>query len=153
MKTTLKKTFRGFDFPDDDEKKKFDKVKIGDLVNFDGSIPRDQRSIDQLRTYKKAIKVFADNTDNEYFDTALKADMLLKIKFNFLEDKVVVPVLCGCGTKHEKVCFIPKTLAFTKAKHKESTEYISKALEYIADKLGCADTEDLIQKMFDFEGA
>lgn len=120
------KTFEGFQPRYESDKEFLKPYKIGDAVMLRVLEKGEPRSYQQLKMYKAALKVVVSNTDNPLYNTPEKLDILLKIKHGFIEDKLIY------GKENDRIQYIPKSLSYAKAAHKDATQYINAAMETMA---------------------
>jgi hypothetical protein len=89
------------------------------------------RSVKQLNLYWKCCGLVAENTVNPMWNTKEKVDFQCRTGLHFVDPDLVAVKADGT------VVFSYRSIAFRNLRHIESCKYIDRAIQHMADFLGC----------------
>lgn len=107
-------------------------------VSFKNPSPKKARSWLQLKKYHGCLKTTAANLKDREpnWNTPEKIDLICKIKCGFIKDTIVVEMPCkSCKADTMQTFFIPDSLSYDNCGHERACEYISDAIQLMAEKL------------------
>lgn len=113
-------------------------IKSGETIicNLERVPDKHKRSLEQLGLFWKACDVFANNNEDKNWNTKEKVAAQLKfaLKFFDVENAYWFKYKNQAGDEKEMLQFPLKSLSFATCKHPEACEFITEALEFMADK-------------------